>query len=83
MCGLGCNQKRGDATKVSINSFQNVASSSQKKTESESVLFCFFFYGSPKNFLLIQGGLHFLRLRDLVTHWDRFCRESCGAPCRS
>ena len=28
----------------------------------------FFFCGSPKNFLLIQGGLHFLRLRDLVTH---------------
>lgn len=43
MCGLGCNQKRGDATKVSINCFQNVASSSQEKTESEAVLFCFFF----------------------------------------
>ena len=51
MCGLGCNQKRGDATKVSISSFQNVASSSQKKTESEAVLFCFFLW-EPKEFPL-------------------------------
>ena len=55
----------------------------KRKQRVKRSCFVFFFCGSPKNFLLIQGGLHFLRLRDLVTHWDRFRRESCGAPCRS